>query len=206
MRADRPRSTTSPSSGLMHPFGTSSSVLPCSCCRCRPALPFHSNFHYSSSVSRVHGTRLCLASDLSSAHNAYMAESSYKGRAAFCTFQQIVHSTRLESKLIEEQVDVGISQELDFRLLADTSIGAQDVLRGIHPVVDDLDILEIGVLDGQHRHLFKPRAPFNTGYMCFRDLQFVSACQLFCLSPSPYQCCQLRFPEAQVPPPLPSRV
>jgi hypothetical protein len=79
--------------------------------------------------------------------------STYKTGTTLRSFQQILHSSSLQLQLLQEQIHRCISKEPFFGLHTNAGIGAQDVLGAVHAIMDNLDVLKIGVLYSEYRHL-----------------------------------------------------
>jgi hypothetical protein len=94
----------------------------------------------------------------------------YKTGTAFCSFEQVLHPSSLQLQLFQGKVYMCTSEKLFFGFLADADVGAQDILGIIHTIMDDLDILEVGVFYSEHRHLVRFSSAFDPGHVCFRYL------------------------------------
>jgi hypothetical protein len=68
---------------------------------------------------------------------------------------------------------------LGFRFGANAYVGAQNISRGVHAIVDDLYILKVGILNGQHRHSFGCSSAFDLRNMRLGNLQQVNVLAYF---------------------------
>jgi hypothetical protein len=102
-----------------------------------------------------------------------LRSSSYKCSAAFCSLQQIVRTDRLEFQFTQKQINVPTLEERIFCFLANDCICTQDVPGSVDAVMYDLNVLEVFVLDRQHRQSLIFGPSLYLGSVCFGDLETV---------------------------------